>query len=207
MDWDNILPIIIGFLAFIGLPLALRSRKKGGPKKIEELYQHLQGIGVKASILGNVASQEKVGGKRSRGDKSVGTIKLKDKNIDSINVISVANRYGVNYFLDFLVRSISLTGRENKEKTKMVRKKSSSLGSKAIGIEWKGDDSLAQKLNFDYRLNDRLAQADLKVIKNSISIHPEPKQGHVRIRTTYFLPDPDLFEAIDTIAKHIKSGW
>jgi len=207
MDWSDFLPIIIGILAVIGLPLAFRSRKKGGPKKVEELCQHLQGIGVKASKQEEVAIQEKAGEKRSRREKPIGVIKLADKNIDSINVIGVASQYGVHYFLDFVVRSPSLTGRENKKKTRMVRRRSSALWGKVIDIEWKGDDSLARKLNLDYRLKDRLLQADLNVLKSSIWIVPEPKHEYTRVRTNYFLPAPDLFDAIDNIAKHIKSGY
>ena len=116
MDWDNILPILFGLLALIGLPLAFRSRKKGGQNKVEELCQHLQGIGVEVSRLEEGASQEKQERKRSRGQKPVGTIKLEGRNVDSINVIGVVTQYGVNYFLDFLVKSPSLTGRKNKKR-------------------------------------------------------------------------------------------
>ena len=139
--------------------------------------------------------------------KPVGTIKLKDKNIESIKVMGAATQYGVNYSLDFMVKSSSLTGRKDTKRTSMVRRKGAAIGGKAIEVEWKGDDSLAQKLNFDYRLKDRLAQADLKPLKNSISIHPEPQQGYTRIRTNYFLPEPDVFEIINAVAKHTKSGW
>lgn len=206
MDWSDILPILIAISVVIGLPLALRSRKKGGQKKVEEFCQHLLGIGVKASTLEKDASQEKVGQKRSWGQKSVGAIKLADRNIDSINVIGVASQYGVRYFLDFLVRGSSLTGRENKKKTRMTRKRSSAFSGKVISIEWKGDDYLARKLSLDYRLTDQLLQADINVLRGGIWIYPEPKYGYTRIRTTYFLPTPDLFESMDTIAKHIKSG-
>jgi len=207
MDWNDILPIIIGILAVIGLPLAFRSRKKGGPKKVEELCQHLLGIGVKASKQEEVAIQEKAGEKRSRREKPIGVIKLADKNIDSINVIGVASQYGVHYFLDFVVRSPSLTGKENKKKTRMVRKRSSPIGGKVIDIEWKGDDSLARKLNLDYRLKDQLLQADINAFRGGIWIYPEPEHEYARVRTNYFLPAPDLFDAIDNIAKHIKSGY
>ena len=135
----------------------------------------------------------------------MGVIKLRDRNIDSINVIGMASQYGVRYFLDFVVRSVSLTGRESKKKTRLVRKKSSAVG-RAVDIEWKGDDFLTRKLNLDYRLADRLSQAEPAVLKGGIWIFPEPKYQYTRIRTTYFLPTPDLFEAMDIIAKHIKSG-
>ena len=209
MEWDSLLPVIIGLLAFVGLPFALRNLKKGGPDKVEELHQHLQKIGIRVSSVEIDASQGKGAGKRkrSRGEKPIGIIKLKDKNIESVKVIGAATQYGVNYSLDFMVKSSSLTGRKDTKNTKMVRKKGAAIGGRAIEIEWKGDNSLSQKLNFDYRLKDKLAQADLKPIKNKISIHPEPQHGYTRIRTNYFLPEPDVFEIIDAIAKHTKSGW
>ena len=37
-------------------------------------------------------------------------------------------------------------------------------------------------------------------------IFPEPKYAYARVRTAYFLPSLDLFEAIDIIVKHIKAG-
>ena len=206
MDWSDALPILLVIAAAIGLPLAFRSRKKGGPQKVEELCQHLLAIGVKASKLEEGVAQKEVGQKRSLGHKSVGAIRLTDKNIDSINVIGVAGQYGVRYFLDFLVRSVSLTGRENKKKTMMVRRRSAAFSGKVTSIEWKGDDYLVRKLNLDYRLTDRLLAVDINVLKGGILIHPEPKYGFTRVRTSYFLPTPDLFEAMDIIAKHIKAG-
>ena len=52
MDWANILTGIIAALVLtIGMPLALRKRKKGGPQNVEQLLRHLQEIGVKASLV------------------------------------------------------------------------------------------------------------------------------------------------------------
>ncbi len=207
MDWSNIFPILFALLLAVGLPLAFRSLKKGGQNKVDELYQHLQGIGVKASVLEKDASQEKTKRKRSWGQRLVGTIKLTDYNIDSIDVIGVASQYGVNYYLDFLVNRPSFIGGSKKKKTKMNTKKSSLFKGKVVDIEWKGDDFLAQKLNFDYGLKDKLLQADLSTLKGGISIYYEPKRDYARIRTNYFLPTPDLFEATDMIANHVKSWY
>ncbi len=207
MDWSNIFPILFALLLAVGLPLAFRSLKKGGQNKVDELYQHLQGIGVKASVLEKDDSQEKTKRKRSWGQRLVGTIKLTDYNIDSINVIGVASQYGVNYYLDFLVNRPSFIGGSKKKKTKMSTKKSSLFKGKVVDIEWKGDDFLAQKLNFDYGLKDKLLQADLSALKGGISIYYEPKHEYARIRTAYFLLPPDLFEGIDIIADHVRSWY
>jgi len=64
VDWSNIFPILFALSLAIGLPIALWKLRKGGQKKVEELCQHLQGIGVKASALEKDAGQEKTKQKR-----------------------------------------------------------------------------------------------------------------------------------------------
>ena len=208
MDWVNILTGIIAALVLtIGLPLALRKRKKGGPQNVEQLLHHLQEIGVKASLVEKGVDEEKVGLSRSFMRSSVGVIEIAGRNIDYVNVIGVASQYGVNYFLDYLVRSPNWSGKKRQKKTRMVRKKSPAIWGRVVGIEWKGDNYLSQQLNLDYRLKDILLQTDFKKLKSNIVIFLEPKYEYARVRTTYLLPSPDLFEAIDIIARHIKSGW
>ncbi len=88
----------------------------------------------------------------------------------------------------------------------MVRKKSPAIWGRVVDIEWKGADYLSQQLNLDYRLKDILLQTELKELKGNIEIFPEPKYEYAGVRTAYLLPSLDLFEAIDIIAKYIKSG-
>ena len=205
MDW-NIMPgIVIAALAAIGLPLALRRRRKAGPKKKEEFCHHLQKMGVKAYMMQTGDNREKIGQKHSWGEKSMGIIELKDRNIDFINIIGIASQYGVNYFLNYLVKTPNILGSHALRKTRLVRKRSSLLWGKTTDIEWRGDKSLAQSLNFDLTLKDKLLQADLNVFKGGISISSESKHEYARIRTAYFLPSSEAFEAIDIIARHAKS--
>ena len=207
MEWTEILTsIITALVVIIGIPLALRKRKKGGSQNVEQLLHHLQGIGVKASLLEKGVQEEKVGVGRGWWRRSEGVIKIEGKHIDYINVSSVASQYGVNYFLDYLVRSPSQSGRKGQKKTKMVRRKSPAIWGRVVDIEWKGDVYLSQQLNLDYRLKDILLQTGPKELKGNIEIVPEPKYECARVRTAYLLPSPDLFEAIDIIARHIKSG-
>ena len=78
-------------------------------------------------------------------------------------------------------------------------------GGITIDFEWKGDTILAETLNSDYCIKERLLQGEFESIKGNIWIYPEPKYGYFRIRNSYFLPPQQIFEAIDTIAKHLKS--
>jgi hypothetical protein len=206
MDIGEVLSIIMVLLFAVGLPVIIGSMRKGKQKKLEELYQHLPSIGIKASLLEDEKIQEKLGQKRSWGEKVEGVIEIKDRNVDSIAVVSVSSQYGATYYLDYLVMSPGLTGREDARKTTMIKKKSPPIWGKATDIEWRGDPYLAQRLNYDYQLKYGLLQASPKALKGSISIHPELKYGYTRIRTAYQLPSSELFQAIDTIAKHVKSG-
>lgn len=207
MEWSSILGILFAVLAAIGLPLALSKRKKAGPQRLEELYQHLRKMGVEATLVERGAEEEKVGVSRASGQRSEGIIQLRRQNIDSVKVVSVASQYAANYFVDYLVKSPNISGKRPLKKTRLVRGKSSALWGKVVAIEWKGDESLARSLNFDYRLNDKLLSADSNpsALKGNLWILPEPKNGYARIRTNYFLPSPEMLEAMNIIAKHVKS--
>lgn len=205
MEWDDVIPVILALVSMIGLFGFIAARRKGGPKKVDELYRHLQDMGVKASPLEKGGDREKIWQKSSFGKKSEGAIEIKGKNFDAVNVISVSGQYGTNYYLDYLVKSVTETVRQDAKKTRMVKKKSPPLWGRVVDIEWRGDEQLAQRLNFDYQLKYKLLQTDPKTLKSSITIFPEPKRGFTRIRTDYRPPSPDFFEAIDAIAKHIKS--
>lgn len=195
----------MGILVLIALPLALRRRKKAGPLKREEYCRHLQGMGIEAALRERGSDEEKIGLSRSSGQRSEGIIELKDRNIDLVNVISIASQYGVQYFLDYLVKGSNIMEERVLKKTWMTKKKSPPLWGKAVAIEWKGDDSLAQSLNLDYSLEDKLLGTDENVFKGNIWIFPEPKHGCARIRTDCVLPSAATFEAISSIARHIKS--
>ncbi len=145
MDWASILGGIITFLVLtIGLPLALRQRKKSGPQNVEQLLHHLQEIGVKASLTERGVAEEKVGASRSFMQRSETVIKIEGRNIDYINVSSVASQYGVNYFLDYLVRSPGQSGKKRQKKTRIVTKKSPAIWGRVVDIKWKGDVYLSQ---------------------------------------------------------------
>jgi hypothetical protein len=206
MDWSSVAGIVMAVLVGIGLPLALRKRQKAGPLKREELCQHLHAIGVRARLADKGSPKEKIGLSRSSGQRSEGIIELEDKNIDAINVISIASQYGVTYHLDYLVKTPNLLGSRSFGKTQLHRKKKPPLWGRVVDIEWKGDKALAQSLNFDYSLKDRLLQADAGALKQSILVIPEPKHSYARIRTAYALPSQQLFEAIAISARHLKSS-
>ena len=204
MEWSSILSVIIAVLIAIVLPLALRKRKKAGPPKREEFYQHLQEIGAAATLIEKGSDKEKIGLSRSSGQKSEGIIQLQGQKTDFINLLSVASQYGVNYFIDYLVKTPNITAKRTLKKTRLVKKRKSALWGKVIAIEWKGDKPLAQSLNLDYILEDKLVRSGLSDLKGSIWIFPEPKHGYARIRTAYTLPSSEAFQAINVIAKHVQ---
>jgi len=205
MDWSDILGVLVVLAAVVILPLVLRKRKKGSAESIEELYQHLREMGVQASLTERGDNREEIGLGRGSGQKSEGIIELEDRNIDSINVVSSSSQYGTQYFIDYLVKSPNVMGERILKKTKAIGKRSPPLWGKVVAIQWKGDESLSRSLNFDYSLEDRLLRSDAKDFKGSISIFPESKHGYTRIRTAYFLPSAEVFGAISSIARYVKS--
>ncbi len=203
MNWESLISFIVAILVMAGLPLALLRRKKAGARKKEELFQRLMEIGAKASLTEQGDGREKIGPSRASGQRSEGIIQLEGGNIDSINIISASGEHGLNYFLDYLVKSPNITGSRRLKKTWLTRKRSSLLWGRVVDVRWKGDKSLSQSLNFDYRLKDRLLKPDAGL--PGIQLFPEPGQGYARIRTPYALPTAETLETLDIIARHARS--
>jgi len=206
MDWVKIATSILAFLTAFLLPFFLSKRKKRSPKKIQEFNEHLIGMGVKFDELDKKIEPKKLGIKISLGNKPEGLFALKEKNIDFILVTSVASQYGVNYFVEYLIKSNFDLRKEPLKKTKMTKKKNSFFGREVADIVWKGDSYLSQRLNMDYEIKHKLMQAISKKFKGGILIEPDLKHGYTRIKTNYNLPSHEVFGAIDSIARYIKSG-
>jgi hypothetical protein len=205
-NWASIIGAIIAVLIAIILPLIARRRKKEeATNKIEQLYRHLRALGMEVSPVEKGDERERIGLARASGQKSEGLIDLEDRNIDSINIVSISSQYGTRYFIDYLVKGSNIMGERVLKKTRLIRKKSPPLWGKVVAIDWKGDDSLAQSLNLDYSLEDKLLRVDVNTFKGNIGIFPEPQYGYARIRTDYVLPSAAIFEALSSIARHIKS--
>lgn len=204
MSSSSIFTIVIMVGGIVGFILSFWGLKKAGRKRVDELRNHLDTIGVKAWTDDFVSGVENSGKKGSGGYKYLGTIMLRGKEIDSIVVTGVASQYGVNYFLDFMVTSTSNSG---KSKVKMARKKIREQFNreKIQEITWKGDTVLTRKLDTDTRLKEKLLRTDLKPIRHTIEIVPEQQGNNNRIRTSYFLPSTDILEVLNIIAKHMKS--
>jgi hypothetical protein len=205
-DWSSIISVVSVLLVIVSLILLFRNRmRKEGAKKVEELYRHLQALKVEVSLVEKGDEREKIGLARASGQKSEGLIELEDRNIDSINLVSISTQYGTRYFVDYLVMGSNIMEERVLKKTRLTKKKSPPLWGKVVAIEWKGDNALEQSLNLDYSLEDKLLRADLNAFKGNILIFPEPKHGYARIRTDYSLPSAETFEAISDIARHVKS--
>jgi hypothetical protein len=205
-NWASILNAIFAVLIAVILPLIARRRKKEeATNKIEELCRRLRALGVEVFPIEKDDEREKIGLSRASGQKSEGLIDLEDTNIDSINVVGISSQYETRYFIDYLVKGSNIMGERVLKKTRLTRKKSPPIWGKVVTIDWKGDDALAQSLNLDYSLENKLLKAHANAFKGNIWIFPEPKHGYARIRTDYMLPSAAIFEALNGIARHIKS--
>ena len=120
MDLEKILPAIIVFLTAFLIPFLLSKKKKKGDKKHKEISHLLLEIGVEFVELDEGSEQVKFRRKLSLGLKSEGIIALKKSNIDFINIISASSQYGVNYSIEYLVKSTFGIREKPLKKTKMV---------------------------------------------------------------------------------------
>lgn len=206
MEWANSITGIITAIIFaIGIPLALRKRKKEGPQNVDQLAQHLRQLGINVTAVSKDAIPSSLGSNRSSFKKnSVGLLEISGHHVSYINVIGIASQYGVKYYLEYLVQNAAWAGRGSRKKTRMVKKKSSFLWGKVTDIQWKGDYYLAQQLNLDYRVRDAILQSETEKIKHNFTIYPDVKQEYTRIRMDYFMPSAGMFEAIDLIARYIR---
>jgi hypothetical protein len=207
MDVSSILGVVTGLLMVAGLYVALRSRSKRGPEKVEELRLHLQSIGVDSSVVvPAVAGNTR--GRRFWTERSVGVVKPVGRTVDSIDVVGVAIQQGVKYFLEYLVRNTgsAAPGGKRKRKARMAKKTTSSAAGSQVDIEWKGDDSLVRRLNLDYRLRDMLLKSRAHDISGGIRIFLEPQREYSRIKMAFVLPSSDLLDAVDIIARHVRSA-
>jgi len=206
MDSSSITTTILGLAAVIGVAVSVVALKRSGHRKAKELAEHLQGLKIPVQLLDENSIAGRTGLKANWWSRSIGVVKVTGRVVEFINITGVATQYGVQYYLDYLVRQSNLTGRDKIRKTRMKKKRNSMLIGKVVDIEWGGDTVLAQKLNYDYELKDKLTKIDYKKLKTGIVIYPDPKYEYARIRTSYLLPDHQILDAIDGIARNIKSG-
>jgi hypothetical protein len=206
MEWSNIIPALIAFLTAFLLPFIFSKRKKESTKKIKNYSQDLSKIGIDFEKIEKDDERIQFVKKLSFGQKAEGIFKLPNRNIDYIFLISVTTQYGVNYFLEYIVRNAFNLRDESIKNTRMKLKKDSMTGSKIKEIVWKGDFYLTQKLNMDYELKHKWLNTSLNELKMNLRILPEKKYGYTRIKTNYVPPSMDLISFIDSIAGHIKTG-
>ena len=203
MDWWNTFVIVLLlFLAVIGLALPFIKLKKGSSKDVGLLLDHLQNMGIYASLLEVDKKAGGRGARRASMERCQGAIKIGGRNIDLINVVSKATPFGERLFVDYSVRTGLWLGKTSRKKTGLVRKGALGVLGGGGDIEWKGDEWLCQELNYDPRLKDKLGQAEME---GSISILPGGE--YAKVRVAYQLPSAGLFEVIDIIAGHIRSIW
>ena len=210
MEWTSIIGPLIAIAVVIIMRLILGKKKKEGSVEVgaagkEEFYEHLQAARIEASLAEAGDSREEIGLGRASGQKSEGIIKLEDRHLDSINIVNMTGQFGTSHFVDYLVKSPNISVGRTPERTRLTVKKSPPVLGKVIGIKWSGDKALAQTLNLDYSLEDKLLRAVQGNFQGNIWIFPEPKHGYTRVRTDYFPPSAELFSAIGVIARYIRS--
>jgi len=206
MEWSQILPALLAFLTAFLLPFIFSKRKKQSTEKIKNYSQDLRTMGIDFEKIEEKDEQIQFVKNFPWGQKAEGIFKLKNRNIDYILLMSAASQYGVNYFMEYLVKNTFNLRDESLKNTKMKVKKDSLIRGEPVDIIWKGDLYLSQKLNMDYELKHKWLRGPLKEIKVNLKIIPEKKLGYTRIKINYIPPSQELISFIDSIAAHIKEG-
>jgi len=171
-------------------------------KAADKLCAHLLASGIQAELLHEHPLQ-KVGAKRG---KSLGLVQVTGKNIGYVNLIKrseyslLAGRALEEYYLEYLVplRDIpsSLCWAALRTRTRSL------LSREVVDIEW-GGGSLADTLNGDLALKQRLLTEFRLNRPLGIEIAPEPVYRCIRIETDHRLPSGRLFDCLDRVAGHI----
>jgi len=204
VDWEEIINIGVGVLVpviiAIGLPFALRKRKKQGPTKVDGFYEQLRENGVNCSSLEEGAKSTKIGTSKWSGAKTLKSFDVVDKQYKWINLTAISSQYGTNYYIEFLVKSPNLCI-INPKKAHLKRTKRRNQSEEIV---YKGDKSFTINLELDYQLETLLNRSEFVGV---IEIIPEPKHGYTRIRTPFVELTPEFLDAINILARHIKSQF
>ncbi len=206
MKWSNILAAVIAFITAFLLPIIFAKLKKESGNKVKNYSQKLREIGIDFEEIKKGDERIDFIKQMSWGQKAEGIVALEKRNIDYLFLISVNSQYGVNYFLEFIVKNTFNLREGPIKKTYLKVKKDFFKEGSPKDIFWKGDSYLSQQLNMDYELKYKLLQTSLRESKMKLKIIPEKKYGYTRIKTNFTAPSQDSISFIDSIAGHIKTG-
>ena len=132
-------------------------------------------------------------------------VRVAGKNIGYVGVIKASSEYGTAYHLDYLVPLKDTPSPLCRAK---LRTKTQSFGSTdIIDIEWKGE-TLADTLNGDLNLKQRLLEEFRLNKPLTIEITPEPAYQSARLKTRaggtgFHFPSRNMFDCLDRIAAHV----
>lgn len=202
MDAGVIITIVLAFSGLIGLPIALWNLRKSGSRKVQELYEHLLAIGIKAYMIPEFAQNNRPK-KFNFFQRVAGTIGLQKCQIEFIDVIGTAQQYGVNYSIHYLIYRPGLVTTETRQRRTKLKKKGKPQAPLASAeYVWEGNDLIARKLNSHAETGVAVQQ---EIFKGGIEILSESGDEYVKIKTEYILPDKNQFDIMEIIAKVLKS--
>ncbi len=207
MEWSGLIGIITALVAAIAIPLAVKKRKKEAPAKVAEFTAHLHSVGLAAVAVDKEAEQEYPDVfKGTTGEKIEQVFGLDRSRFRYLRIVSSTSQYGTYYYLEFLVM-IPYTTAQTIKKTRLRLKKTSAFGGAVSDVYWQGDPALAQSMNYDFSLKDRLMGCPQEELKGGITIQQKKKSSYVKIRTGYSPVSADFLEAVSLVAGHIASRW
>ncbi|MFW6132024.1 MAG: hypothetical protein ACOC5F_05465, partial [Candidatus Aminicenantaceae bacterium] len=106
MEWKDIIPAIVAFLTAFLFPFIFARRKKDVLKKKKDFSQNLSMLGIQFQQIDKKDERISFLKKTSWGKKVEDIFLIKKHNIDYIFISIEKSQYGVNYFLEFIVKTL-----------------------------------------------------------------------------------------------------
>ena len=189
---------------------AMRERHRD--KAVDELCTHFLTLGIDAEKLHKHPLQKPgVWGLLTQPQLGGWLVRVAGKNIGYVIVLKRSSGEegfaGTAYHLDYLVPLKDTPSRLCRAKLEEKHKSKSFWSTEIVDIEWKGE-TLADRLNGDLNLKQRLLE-EFRLNKSlSIKITPEPVYQSARLKISFsgfgsYFPSRKMFDCLDRIAGHV----
>jgi len=170
--------------------------------ELAELCAHMISLGIYCKTVEKkeaLLNLSRWGGKRC--------IIVEGKNFDAVCVMKQSSQYNSTVTVQYVVPGKKEQGKDLK--AALVIKRKGILKRELEDLRWKGF-YLAELLDYDSELKEKLAEAVMKKELPRISVRYNEKTENTIISTTYqgyrikTMPSIDLLNAYDTIAGHVR---
>jgi hypothetical protein len=177
-----------------------RKAKNTSREMAQNIPHHFRNIGIELKTLSGQDAESRLG---KNAQVRVALFELQRREVEFLEVVHVATGQGDNTGSPRFDYIFHVSG-ANKQKMVDTEVKSESLKWKNHVI---GNNSLAESLNQNDQLGSLLIPLRSRMGIWDLEIIADPSKMLAKIRTREFLPTLEQLEAIDVIARHVKTVW